>query len=208
MPTLIAGRILGGLSTSLLFSAFESWMVSEHRKRGFSEELLSSTFAISSWGNGVMAIFAGILAQVASGNRHNFKNMKHVALTLLLPHTVATISRTTSSLTLLFTLCSAVFTLHRLCRRHRTVSAGHPADNAVPPAHPLLGRELRLLREEQGRLQGRGSGRHRLLHLRQRRGDRKIPRHSAAGAGTGGVRGRDLHIRYKVLSHTPSDWVY
>jgi hypothetical protein len=31
MPLLLAGRVLGGMSTSLLFSAFESWMVSEHR---------------------------------------------------------------------------------------------------------------------------------------------------------------------------------
>ena len=38
-----------------------------YRKRGFPEELLSSTFAISSWGNGVVAIAAGLLAQVASG---------------------------------------------------------------------------------------------------------------------------------------------
>lgn len=32
-PLLILGRILGGITTSLLFSAFESWMVTEHRKR-------------------------------------------------------------------------------------------------------------------------------------------------------------------------------
>jgi len=69
MPALILGRILGGLSTSLLFSAFESWMVSEHRKLGFDEELLSSTFAISSWGNGIVAIAAGVFAQVASDAR-------------------------------------------------------------------------------------------------------------------------------------------
>lgn len=68
MPTLMVGRILGGLSTSLLFSAFESWMVSEHRKRNFSESLLSSTFAITSWGNGLIAIGAGFLAQISSGN--------------------------------------------------------------------------------------------------------------------------------------------
>ena len=67
MPLLLLGRVLGGLSTSLLFSAFESWMVSEHRKRGFAEDLLTSTFAISSWGNGVMAICAGIFAQISSG---------------------------------------------------------------------------------------------------------------------------------------------
>jgi len=42
-------------------------MVSEHRKRGFDEDLLSSTFNIASWGNGFVAILAGFLAQVAAG---------------------------------------------------------------------------------------------------------------------------------------------
>jgi MFS family permease len=31
---LMIGRILGGISTSLLFSVFEAWMVSEHQRRG------------------------------------------------------------------------------------------------------------------------------------------------------------------------------
>jgi len=66
MPVLILGRILGGMSTSLLFSSFESWMVSQHRKRGFAENLLASTFAISSWGNGAMGFAAGLLGQVAT----------------------------------------------------------------------------------------------------------------------------------------------
>lgn len=66
MHLLMFGRILGGMSTSLLFTAFESWMVSEHRKRGFDDSLLASTFAISSWGNGFVAILAGFLAQGAS----------------------------------------------------------------------------------------------------------------------------------------------
>jgi hypothetical protein len=34
------GRLLGGIATSLLFSAFESWLVAEHFKRGYSESLL------------------------------------------------------------------------------------------------------------------------------------------------------------------------
>ena len=34
MRLLLLGRVLGGMSTSLLFSAFESWMVSEHRYGG------------------------------------------------------------------------------------------------------------------------------------------------------------------------------
>lgn len=64
MPVLIIGRVLGGMSTSLLFSSFEAWMVSQHRKRRFPESLLASTFAISSWGNGAMGFSAGLLGQV------------------------------------------------------------------------------------------------------------------------------------------------
>lgn len=63
-PVLITGRILGGVSTNLLFSAFESWMTTEHRKRGFDEEWLSRTYSQCSVGNGTMAILAGIVAQV------------------------------------------------------------------------------------------------------------------------------------------------
>jgi predicted MFS family arabinose efflux permease len=29
---LMLGRVLGGIATSLLFSAFESWLVAEHNK--------------------------------------------------------------------------------------------------------------------------------------------------------------------------------
>jgi hypothetical protein len=67
MPALLLGRVLGGLSTSLLFTAFESWMVSEHRKRGYDEELLAGTFSLASAGNGIAAITAGLCAQVAAG---------------------------------------------------------------------------------------------------------------------------------------------
>lgn len=61
---LIIGRILGGISTNLLFSAFESWMTTEHRKKGFPEEWLSKTYSVCSIGNGTMAVLAGIVAQV------------------------------------------------------------------------------------------------------------------------------------------------
>ena len=63
-PILVTGRILGGVSTNLLFSAFESWMTTKHRKLGFPEEWLSRTYSQCSIGNGAMAIFAGIVAQV------------------------------------------------------------------------------------------------------------------------------------------------
>eukprot|EP00980_Cylindrotheca_fusiformis_P020027 scaffold7114_cov106-Cylindrotheca_fusiformis.AAC.1 len=61
---LLFGRVLGGISTNLLFSAFESWMTTEHRKRGFPEEWLSRTYSDASIGNGIMAILAGIVSQV------------------------------------------------------------------------------------------------------------------------------------------------
>ena len=88
MPLLLVGRVLGGISTSLLFSTFESWMVSEHRKRGFSEELLSNTFGIASWSNGIIAITAGFVAQAScdlSGDIGPFQvAIALTALTLLL----------------------------------------------------------------------------------------------------------------------------
>lgn len=68
IEVLFIGRILGGISTNLLFSAFEAWMVAEHRKMKFDENSLMSTFSIASWGNGVMAIGAGFIAQYSVTN--------------------------------------------------------------------------------------------------------------------------------------------
>lgn len=69
MQVLLVGRVLGGLSTSLLFSAFESWMVTEHRRSGFPERWLAGTFGWASSGNGVVAIGAGFFAQIAADAR-------------------------------------------------------------------------------------------------------------------------------------------
>lgn len=63
--------MLGGLSTCLLFSAFESWLVCEHRRQGFSEASLTHTFSLCSWGNGLCAIVAGFVSQFASDSRGN-----------------------------------------------------------------------------------------------------------------------------------------
>jgi len=60
---LLLGRVFGGIATSLLFSAFESWLVAEHFKKGFDESLLGSTFSRAVfYGNGLVAILAGVLA--------------------------------------------------------------------------------------------------------------------------------------------------
>jgi len=63
-PTLLLGRILGGISTNLLFSAFESWMTTQHRHLGFPEPWLQTTYSQMSIGNGTMAVLAGIIAQL------------------------------------------------------------------------------------------------------------------------------------------------
>jgi MFS family permease len=59
---LMIGRILAGIGTSILFSAFESWMVSQHHSAGYKEEWLSVTFSLATSGNGIVAILAGIMA--------------------------------------------------------------------------------------------------------------------------------------------------
>lgn len=63
---LFVGRVLGGISTSLLFSSFESWMVTEHRARGFSDAQLEKTFSLASVGSGLSAVIAGTVAQFAA----------------------------------------------------------------------------------------------------------------------------------------------
>ena len=61
---LMLGRLLGGVSTSLLFSVFESWMVAEHRARLFDEDSLSETFAWSTFANALAAIVSGVVANI------------------------------------------------------------------------------------------------------------------------------------------------
>ena len=61
---LLIGRILSGFATSLLFSVFESWMVQEHSRLGFSSSLLGDTFTIATFGNGIVAILAGLIANL------------------------------------------------------------------------------------------------------------------------------------------------
>lgn len=65
-PVLWTSRILGGITTCILFTGFEAWMVSEHRKSGFPEQWVADTFSKASFINGLSAIIAGILAQVCA----------------------------------------------------------------------------------------------------------------------------------------------
>lgn len=62
---LMLGRVLGGIATSLLFSAFESWLVGEHFKRGFDQQWLSLTFSKAVFfGNGLVAILSGLFGNL------------------------------------------------------------------------------------------------------------------------------------------------
>ncbi|XP_057331848.1 molybdate-anion transporter-like [Microplitis mediator] len=58
------GRIFGGISTSILFSSFESWYVSRHMSEDLPQDWMGSTFASSTLYNGLLAITAGILSSI------------------------------------------------------------------------------------------------------------------------------------------------
>lgn len=65
---LIVSRMIGGITTNLLFSVFESWLVSEHRSRGFSEDKLEIILRDSTIVSNSAAILSGYLAHCLADN--------------------------------------------------------------------------------------------------------------------------------------------
>ncbi|XP_066934895.1 molybdate-anion transporter-like [Clytia hemisphaerica] len=64
---LCLGRVLGGVSTSLLFSAFDSWYMFEHTQAyQFPTEWMDVTFSKATFYNSVIAITAGFIANLLS----------------------------------------------------------------------------------------------------------------------------------------------
>lgn len=64
LPLLFLGRILGGMSGTLLYSVFESWLVAEFNGLMMEEQgALSGIFSMMTTLNSVVAIVAGILAE-------------------------------------------------------------------------------------------------------------------------------------------------
>lgn len=64
---LVTGRIIGGMSTSLLFSSFDSWYTYEHMQTNdFPPEWIQITFSKASFVNSIIAIAAGVIANVIS----------------------------------------------------------------------------------------------------------------------------------------------
>ena len=62
---LIVGRCLAGMSNSLLFSALEMWYVHEHTEtHDFPREWIQITFSHISFGSGIMAVIAGLTADL------------------------------------------------------------------------------------------------------------------------------------------------
>ncbi|KFZ47166.1 Major facilitator superfamily domain-containing protein 5, partial [Antrostomus carolinensis] len=65
--TLLVGRVLGGLSTVLLFSSFEAWYVHEHVERhDFPGEWIGVTFNQVALWNNVIAVGAGGVADLVT----------------------------------------------------------------------------------------------------------------------------------------------
>lgn len=59
---LILSRVVGGITTNLLFSVFESWLVTEHRLRGFKEDKLEIILRDSTIVSNSAAILSGYIA--------------------------------------------------------------------------------------------------------------------------------------------------
>jgi len=60
---LMVGRLLGGVSTSLLFSVFEAWLIKAHSDADLPKQCLPKSFSWAAFGNSAVAIFAGLIAE-------------------------------------------------------------------------------------------------------------------------------------------------
>ena len=67
---LLIGRVLSGLSTSLLSSVFDAWMCTEHGRLEFTAGQLASTYSLGSTLNAVMAVLGGLVSQHAAASSH------------------------------------------------------------------------------------------------------------------------------------------
>jgi MFS transporter, MFS domain-containing protein family, molybdate-anion transporter len=61
------GRLLGGVSTSLLFSIFEAWLIRAHADAQV-KSFIGKSFSWAAYGNSISAITAGLLANKAASS--------------------------------------------------------------------------------------------------------------------------------------------
>ena len=64
---LLLGRVVGGIGTSLLFSAPEAWLVGEAGRMGIGSSL-GETFGLAYAGDSIVAILAGQMAEAAAAS--------------------------------------------------------------------------------------------------------------------------------------------
>ncbi|KAI0786498.1 hypothetical protein C8Q75DRAFT_772009 [Abortiporus biennis] len=62
LPILLFGRLLGGISTSILYSGFESWLISSANSSGLSQSELSTILGRATLVNGFVATGAGVIS--------------------------------------------------------------------------------------------------------------------------------------------------
>ncbi|KJA17597.1 hypothetical protein HYPSUDRAFT_46222 [Hypholoma sublateritium FD-334 SS-4] len=72
IPLLLLGRVLGGVSTSILFSAFESWLVSSASSSTLPSGDLSTIMGRATLINGIVATGAGVVSNQLVGWTGNF----------------------------------------------------------------------------------------------------------------------------------------
>ena len=74
LPVLFFGRVLGGISTSILYSAFESWLVSSSNHLALPQSALSNILGRATLINGVVAATAGVVSNNLVSNTLTFKS--------------------------------------------------------------------------------------------------------------------------------------
>uniref|UniRef100_A0A8R1TZK0 Major facilitator superfamily domain-containing protein 5 n=1 Tax=Onchocerca volvulus TaxID=6282 RepID=A0A8R1TZK0_ONCVO len=79
---LFIGRIFGGMATSILCTAFESWLVCEHNKRGFNPDSLKTIFSHAALANSIVAIISGLVAHY-SANAFGYVTPFDISLVVL-----------------------------------------------------------------------------------------------------------------------------
>ncbi|KAJ2916535.1 hypothetical protein MD484_g3883, partial [Candolleomyces efflorescens] len=71
-PILLLGRLMGGVSTSILFSAFESWLISASTSSGVASSDLSTIMGRATLLNGLVATGAGVVSNQLVGVTSSF----------------------------------------------------------------------------------------------------------------------------------------
>ncbi|KAF9261681.1 DUF791-domain-containing protein [Marasmius fiardii PR-910] len=74
LPVLLLGRVFGGISTSILFSAFESWVVSASSSLALPQSDLSLILGRATLINGFVAAGAGVLSNQLVGFTDSFSS--------------------------------------------------------------------------------------------------------------------------------------